>query len=116
MPGFSQKVDRVIDGHVHLRNLAHFEQFMEIRRHVGADRMGIVVVVDPDDGAGNPRALYAKLAAPGAFYCFGGLNHGAYKTDGRVAVPSFPDQVDEMLAAGFDGIKLIEGKPSVRKD
>lgn len=116
MPGFSQKVDRVIDGHVHLRNLAHFEHFMEIRRHVGADRMGIVVVVNPDNGAGNAKCLYAKAAEPGAFYAFGGLNHATYKTDGRVAVPSFPQQADEMLAAGFDGIKLIEGKPSVRKD
>ena len=116
MDRLSEKVAMVIDGHVHLRNHRRFEHFQDIRRHVGADRMNIVCIVGPDDGAGNAKGLYAKLAGAGDFYSFGGLNHLAYKSDGRVQPPPLAEQVDEMLAVGFDGIKLIEGKPSVRED
>ena len=73
-------------------------------------------LVKAKNGEGNARCLYAKVAGKGAFYCFGGLNHLAYKSKGRVDPGSFAQQVDEMREAGFDGIKLIEGKPSVRRD
>ena len=116
MRRLSRKVDRVIDCHTHFRKFTWLDHMMKIRRHVGADAMNIVCIVNPSDGAGNSRGLYAKVVGKGAFYCFGGLDHSTYKSRGRVRAPSFPDQVDHMIAAGFDGVKLIEGKPSVRRD
>ncbi|KKL56563.1 hypothetical protein LCGC14_2244180, partial [marine sediment metagenome] len=112
----SGKVDRIVDCHVHFRRFSRLEHFFDLRRDVGIDRWNIVSIVGPKNGEGNARCLYAKVAGKGAFYCFGGLNHLAYKSKGRVDPGSFAQQVDEMREAGFDGIKLIEGKPSVRRD
>jgi len=112
----TDKADRVVDSHVHFRRLSRLEHFFDIRRHVGVDRMNIVCIVNPATGVGNARGIYAKIAGRGAIYCFGGLNHTTYKSGGKVRAPCLADQVDHLVQAGFDGVKLIEGKPSVRRD
>ena len=113
---FSSKVERVIDSHTHLFRLTRLERYERARLRLGIDRMNIACIVGPNNGQGNTRGLYAKAAGAGTLYCFGGLNHSAYKSGGKVKTPSLADQVDELMAAGYDGIKLIEGKPSVRRD
>jgi len=115
MGTFSRRVDRVIDCHVHLRDLASVEAIIRTRRHVGFDRMNLVSIVNPPTGAGHAQGLCAKAADPNAFYCFGGLNHAAAVSEGKVSAPSLAEQVDHLLAAGCDGIKLIEGKPTARE-
>ena len=116
MDKFSRKVSRVIDCHVHLLDLASVGRLIEIRRHLAIDRMNLVCIVDPHSGSGHPQALYAKLIGRGAVYCFGGLNHAAIISGGEATAPSLAEQVDQLLAAGCDGIKLIEGKPTARQE
>ena len=115
MASFSRKISRVVDCHVHLRGLAAVEGLFEIRRRLGLHRMNLVCIVDPATGSGNAEGLYAKAAAGGALYCFGGLNHAAAFSGGKVSAPSPARQVDDLLAAGCDGIKLIESKPDSRR-
>jgi len=112
----SRKVDRVIDGHVHFRRFSRLEPFLQLRQQVGVDRMNVVCILNPATAEGNAMALVAKAAGAGTIYCFGGLDHTTYKSGGKVKVPSLADQVDLLMEAGFDGVKLIEGKPSVRHD
>ncbi len=112
---FSQKVNRVTDAHVHLNDLASLGNLMEIREHLGLDRMNLAGIVDARSGAGHAQGLCAKVSGGGAFYCFGGLNHAAAISDGKVSAPSLAEQVDNLISAGCDGIKLLEGKPTSRR-
>ncbi len=114
MGKFSRKVDRVIDCHVHLGDLASVDHMLEIREQVGFDRINLVCIVDPRRGSGHAQALVAKAKAPDGFYCFGGLDHAAAASGGKAQAPPLAEQVDRLLEAGCDGIKLIEGKPTSR--
>ena len=115
MGNFSTKVDRVVDCHVHLRDLDELGQLKRIRIRAGMDRMNVVCIVDPPSGRGTASGLCAKLAAPGAFYVFGGLNHAESVSAGQASAGALAEQLDAMLAAGCDGVKLIEGKPTSRQ-
>jgi len=115
MGTFSRAVNRVTDCHVHLGGLAEIDRLVEIRVHLGVDRMNLVCIVDPRTGSGHAQGLCAKARSPDTFYCFGGLNHARAVSDGRVAAPSLAEQVDRLIQAGCDGIKLIEGKPTSRR-
>ena len=115
MPEFSEKVDQVIDCHVHLWKLDHLEHLAGVREKLGVHRMNLLGIVDPHTGAGHAPILVAKVRYPGAFYCFGGLNHATALSDGKVSAPALSQQVEMLMGAGCDGIKLIEGKPTHRR-
>ncbi len=115
MNTFSRKADRVVDCHVHLGGFDTLAELLAMRRSLGLDRLALMCIVNPRTGAGVADGLCAKAAADGALYCFGGLNHAGAVSGGTVAAPSFAEQVDALRAAGADGIKLIEGKPTCRK-
>ncbi|MFP3090501.1 amidohydrolase [Treponema sp. TIM-1] len=58
----------------------------------------------------NPLALYAKLRAPGRIYALAGLRRGLTREDNA----GMAAQARDLIAAGFDGFKLI-CKPNVRR-
>lgn len=114
MSGFSQKVAFVIDSHVHPRPLAAALPLESVRRHVGLDRMNLACITSARSGEGTANGLVTKAGHPGRYYCFGGLNHATFQSGGRVEA-SLSRRVDEIRAAGCDGIKLIEGKGTWRR-
>ena len=116
MTTFSQRVPSVIDSHVHLWSLDGLENLQELRRHIGLGRMNIATIVNAATGAGNGDALYAKAVGGGLFYAFGGLNHAARLSGGKAATPPLDEQLDRLMAAGCDGMKLLEGKPTPIRD
>ncbi len=61
----------------------------------------------------NLLCLAFKDLLPGKAYAFGGLSHPPAGTGS--GDPDFRGQVERLMALGFDGLKLIEGKPTVRK-
>lgn len=105
---------RRIDFHVHINNLIPIEQtvrnFSDMCERFGYDGIGIMSISISADGSFvddlmcNSRALEIKKRMPGSF-AFAALNH---KRD-------FIEQTKEYMQSGFDGIKLLEGKPSVYK-
>jgi predicted TIM-barrel fold metal-dependent hydrolase len=63
--------------------------------------------------ANNLLAMVAKAQYPGRCYAFGGLHHdlpGAAERDRDPAL-----QARMLIEAGCDGIKMLEGKPNLRK-
>ncbi|GAH68481.1 unnamed protein product, partial [marine sediment metagenome] len=61
----------------------------------------------------NPLALLLKLLHPGTVYACGGL---CYKLPPRTKSNFDPlGQAKRLMALGFDGIKMIEGKPTAYK-
>ena len=63
----------------------------------------------------NLKALFYKLAFPGRLYAFYGLEHDMTMTEGERR-RHFLRQVENAHAVGFDGVKLLEGKPSLRRE
>lgn len=113
------KVPCVIDAHTHYRGkepVAHY-----LANHAMANHAkGVIVTcrsapVAPGEDIGFPYLRDFKGPEHfGRFYIFGGLKHLAEsvaKGDGR----DFPRQIDELRARGYDGIKMMEGSPYVKK-
>ncbi len=98
------KVGKVIDAHVHYRHReppVHFNKILEL---VGYAQANILT-------GWEPRCLDRKREQPGRFYTFGMIPHGPAKLaagDGR----DRPAMLAEMLARGYDGVKMMEGKPA----
>ncbi len=64
------------------------------------------------DFTDNLTAFYLKCKMPGRVYAFAGLNHHYDETKNT---PEFyAEQAEFYMKAGFDGIKMIEGRPRQR--
>lgn len=66
-----------------------------------------------EDMAQNPLCLLIKALNPGRAYAFGSLY---YPPEGFApGRADFREQAQRLIAAGFDGMKMMEGKPDTRK-
>jgi predicted TIM-barrel fold metal-dependent hydrolase len=107
----------VVDGHFHLHSEVVRTDFVanlgEIMRACRVVSLVIACCTAARGRLGdNLMAILAKAAYPGQVYTFGGLAHH---------LPAVPEecidlagQARKLIQIGFDGIKMIEGKPSVR--
>lgn len=99
-----------IDFHVHINSPIPIEDtvkyFNDMCKRFGYCGVGIMSTIAAsshgDDPECNNRALEIKRLMPGSF-AFASLDH---KRD-------FISQTREYMSSGFDGIKILEGKPSV---
>jgi predicted TIM-barrel fold metal-dependent hydrolase len=105
----------LIDAHVHMGSITTEGHILGVLEATDIDKMGLVSIQNPAAGSGLPQSLAMKARHPDTFYVFAGLNHATALSHGRVAAPSLADQVDAFIAAGCDGIKMIEGKPTSRQ-
>lgn len=106
----------MIDSHTHLWEPEDVEGLNAIREAIGADRMGIASVASYRRVNYNPMLYVAKARYPDRFYTFPGLDHCANMSSGAISTPSLAEQLDRMIEIGADGLKLIETKPSHRKE
>lgn len=115
----------LIDAHVHLsgwqnNQTTYMEALRQYRLQNQLTAIGVVCV--PFMGPDNRRDVTENLLAAilkeqdRHIYTFGGLVY----PDQPVRLP-FPEelkperQLEELLAAGFDGVKMLEGKPTARR-
>lgn len=105
----------IVDGHVHMGSIDEEDALLAICETVGIDRMVLVSIQDPASASGLAQSLYMKARHPGRFYVFAGLNHAARLSGGRVSTPTLAEQSTSFAAMGCDGIKMIEGKPTSRR-
>jgi predicted TIM-barrel fold metal-dependent hydrolase len=69
--------------------------------------------LDDENFGQNPTALAFKVLQPGRYYAFGSLRH---PRSGRIQDPlPYEEQARRLVAMGCDGIKMLEGKPTSRK-
>ena len=98
---------KIIDAHTHIYNLnGDFTPLYTLAKRLGFDRLTVLSLqcLDPLQ---NILCALCKLKNPGTTYAFGGLD---YQTG-----QDFLSQAKNLKAIGFDGIKMLEGKPTVRK-
>ncbi|MGD2174364.1 MAG: amidohydrolase family protein, partial [Candidatus Brocadiaceae bacterium] len=103
-----------VDCHVHVRGLSSLINLRAILDSAELDAMSILCV--PGRGGRNVNqnavGLLLKLLHPEHFYTFGGLHYA--EPGGRPE--SFAEQAERMVRAGCDGMKMLEGKPTMRKE
>lgn len=105
----------MIDSHVHLRWPNDIENLNMLRESIKAQAMCIVSVIGRDDINDNPALFAAKAAFPNSIYIFPALNHAGSFSGGKVKPAPLDQQIDELVAVGADGLKMIESKPTHRK-
>ena len=107
------KSKTVIDAHCHFRHdepVPHFYKILELVNYTGANLLAL-----PGPGADrqNTLVLERKADRPDFFYAFGCLEHDPQRVaagDGAYLA----DQATRIMAR-YDGIKMLEGKPAVRR-
>ncbi len=105
----------VVDSHVHFWDIGSTENMLNIAREARYYRVNVVSIISRERANFNPESLYLKAKYPGLFYAFGGLDYSAVFMGSKQAKPRLPEQVDNLMKIGFDGIKMVEGKPTFRK-
>ena len=100
---------RIIDSHTHL-DQHNPKKLLEMVDHFGYEKYGVMAIPCGGNPLNTLECLLTKQLAPERTYVFGGMVY----TPGQA--PTGDDhekQLELMLAAGCDGWKLLESKPSV---
>lgn len=105
----------VIDGHVHFIHPEYLSEMLALLDEAGCARANLVCMPNPDASTHNPAALYFKEKHPDKVFISAALEYGPALADLTRAPAVLAAQIRTLKARGFDGLKLIEGKPQVRK-
>mgnify|MGYP000866142897 CR=1 FL=1 len=122
----------IIDGHVHFVHPERMDDILALMDAVPCAQANLVCLPNPDGTTQNPAALHFRAHHPDRVFLSGALAYGealSWLVPGRLAEPATagsPEalaraaellavQIPALKAQGFNGLKLIEGKPEVRK-
>jgi predicted TIM-barrel fold metal-dependent hydrolase len=105
----------IIDSHVHFVHPERMDEILALMDAVPCARFNLVCIPNPDGSNHNPAALYFKQRHPERAYISGALEYGSALANLDHAPELLAAQIAALKARGFDGLKLIEGKPQVRK-
>jgi predicted TIM-barrel fold metal-dependent hydrolase len=105
----------VIDSHIHFVHPERITDIARIIETVPYEKVQLVCIPNPDGTNHNPAALYFKERYPQQTYLSGALDYRPVLYAGADPVETLARQVLDLKRAGFNGLKLIEGKPMVRK-
>ena len=105
----------VTDCHTHVWDVEDIFKVEALETRYRIDKSNLLGITSYDEKcmANNPLCLTFKLLFPGRVSAFGSLHYpltGAPK-DGT----DFLGQVKSLMEMGFDGMKMMEGKPDTRK-
>jgi hypothetical protein len=105
----------VLDCHIHYAHIKLQNDLVRITDQAGLNRINIVCTPDQNRLSLIPDALHYKAQFPTRVFVFGGLDVSAYFRDPQHVGQLFADDIELMQTLGCDGIKMIEGKPQMRK-
>ncbi len=94
-----------IDSHIHLGSADRFQDLEVYQQEYSLDRIGLISLPDRKRINFNPELLSFKILHPQTTYILGEFDY-------RPGSPYLSDQVEELYRIGFDGLKLILGKPA----
>ncbi len=105
----------IIDSHVHFVHPERMPDILALMDSVPCARLNLVCIPNPDGTTHNPAALYFKQRHPESTFISGALEYAPALADLAHAPGLLAAQAAGLKGRGFDGLKLIEGKPQVRK-
>lgn len=111
---FTPQAIPTLDCHVHLGHQDGIQDMLDLSRDAGIERINIVCIPGSPERSLNSTAcaMLAKFRQPHNVFVFGGL---VYNIDGAPTPDDLLRQAELLHAAGCDGVKMLEGKPSTRK-
>lgn len=115
MPAANSNGISITDGHVHFVHPERLDEMLAILEDVPCRRWHLVCVPELDGSNHNPAAVFFKRRFPEQTYISGALDYRPALADPQQGPQILAGQVRRLQAQGFDGLKLIEGKPQVRK-
>jgi predicted TIM-barrel fold metal-dependent hydrolase len=105
----------IIDCHIHYGHPEFMPGLMKIVDQFKIDRINIVCTPHINRVSLTPDALHLKAHYPERVYVFGGLDVSHLFINPGQAGAEFANYVDTLAEMGCDGVKMIEGKPEMRK-
>lgn len=104
-----------IDSHIHFAHPLSPETLIHFMDEHDIQAANLVLVPHRQRLTSVPEALVAKAKYPGRFTVFTSLDVSEYFRHGKDVGKYMARFVDNMRKCGCDGLKLIEGKPNMRK-
>ena len=108
-------VQKRIDSHIHYALPLEPETLVSFMDRNGIDKANLVLVPSKERLTAVPDALMAKAKYPDRFYVFTSFDVSEYFKHGKEIGKYLAKFVENMRRCGCDGVKIIEGKPSMRK-
>ena len=105
----------IVDGHVHFVHPEFMDEVLALMNNVPCTHFNLVCIPNIDGSTHNPVALNFKRYHPDRTFISGALEYAPVLADLDQAPELLAAQITALKASGFDGLKLIEGKPQVRK-
>lgn len=105
----------IIDDHVHYSPEVTPSFLAQFLSQTGTDRAVIQAVSHSKEITLIPGALEMKHLYPGRFWVFGAPDRTLYGSAGDRLGALQADYIRRMRELGLDGVKLLEGKPQMRK-
>lgn len=106
----------IIDAHVHVHpsGKEDIKQIVDMYRDADYQAINMLGMTSfkPEACANNISCLLLKKLLPGKVYAFGSPHYPDFGIDLDVDMAEY---ARKLLNMGFDGIKLLEGKPTSRK-
>jgi hypothetical protein len=105
----------VIDGHTHFIHPECLPDYGAVLASVPCRRFHSVCLPNLDGSTQNDAGLFLKQQFPGRAYVSGALQYDVVLANPEEGPANLAAQIHTLKEQGFDGLKLIEGKPEVRK-
>lgn len=107
---------KIINAHVHFEYIPLIKETKEFFQELDITGLNIVSPARLDRVNSNPQAICFKVMYPDEVYISGGLDYSCIegKSD-REIDKMLGDQVIKLKEIGFDGVKILETKPSYAK-
>ena len=104
-----------LDAHIHFAHPMDVDALVDFMNRNKIRQANLVLVPNRQRLTSVPEAMVAKAKYPGRFYVFTSLDVSEYFRHGKAVGKYMAKFVASMKKLGCDGLKLIEGKPSMRK-
>jgi predicted TIM-barrel fold metal-dependent hydrolase len=91
------------------------QELIDIMEYTNTDIANLVIVPNEQRISSVPDALMVKYLYPTKIFVFGSLDVSEYFIHNKSIGKHFVKYVKRMLQCGCDGIKMIEGKPDMRR-
>lgn len=106
---------RIIDAHVHYPHYSCGVTLMPMLAEASVNQLAVVSTPDEKRLSLLPDALHLKGLYPNKVFIFSNLDVSPLFMAPDIAGETFAHYVDDLMAMGVDGVKMIEGKPEIRK-
>lgn len=104
-----------LDAHIHFAHPLTPDTLIGFMDENRIAQANLVLVPHRQRLTAVPEAMVAKAKYPGRFYVFTSLDVSEYYRHGKEVGRYMAAFVEKMRRLGCDGLKLIEGKPNMRK-